>query len=146
MLQRRQDTVKTKHICIGCVCSPVSLKRYSNHPQFILNQLWYVNHNHIYNFWGTETWDFRILKGWSLISNASPAGRDMQKNFSPDFGPQSHATCFSPGKLIHHYRPGAATKPYRTIHRNVKLTWLVLGEDPAARSHRVEQFTALWGL
>ena len=26
---------------------------------------------------------------------------------------------------------------------NFKLTWLVLGEDPAARSHRVEQFTAL---
>jgi hypothetical protein len=26
---------------------------------------------------------------------------------------------------------------------NLKLTWLVLGEDPAARSHRVEQFTAL---
>ena len=25
----------------------------------------------------------------------------------------------------------------------VKLTWLVLGEDPAVRSHRVEQFTAL---
>ena len=24
------------------------------------------------------------------------------------------------------------------------FTWLVLGEDPAARSHRVEQFTALW--
>ena len=24
-----------------------------------------------------------------------------------------------------------------------KLTWLVLGEDPAARSHRVEQLTAL---
>ena len=30
--------------------------------------------------------------------------------------------------------------------RMLKLTWLVLGEDPAARSHRVEQFTALWGL
>ena len=27
-----------------------------------------------------------------------------------------------------------------------KLTWLVLGEDQAARSHRVEQLTALWGL
>ena len=27
-----------------------------------------------------------------------------------------------------------------------KLTWLVLGGDPAARSHRAEQFTALWGL
>ena len=25
----------------------------------------------------------------------------------------------------------------------VKLTWLVLGGDPVARSHRVEQFTAL---
>ena len=33
----------------------------------------------------------------------------------------------------------------RFKHEN-KLTWLVLGEDPAARSHRVEQFTALWGL
>ena len=26
---------------------------------------------------------------------------------------------------------------------DVKLTWLVLGGDPVARSHRVEQFTAL---
>ena len=25
----------------------------------------------------------------------------------------------------------------------LKLTWLVLGGDPADRSHRVEQFTAL---
>ena len=32
--------------------------------------------------------------------------------------------------------------PAKTAHAN-KLTWLVLGEDPAARSHRVEQFTAL---
>ena len=29
------------------------------------------------------------------------------------------------------------------VERRFKLTWLVLGEDPAARSHRVEQFTAL---
>ena len=29
----------------------------------------------------------------------------------------------------------------RVLHD--KLTWLVLGGDPAARSHRVEQFTAL---
>ena len=27
--------------------------------------------------------------------------------------------------------------------KQIKLTWLVLGGDPAARSHRVEQFTAL---
>ena len=31
----------------------------------------------------------------------------------------------------------------RRFARSCKLTWLVLGEDPAARSHRVEQFTAL---
>ena len=30
-----------------------------------------------------------------------------------------------------------------TVAAICKLTWLVLGEDPAARSHRVEQFTAL---
>ena len=33
--------------------------------------------------------------------------------------------------------------PERRFARSCKLTWLVLGEDPAARSHRVEQFTAL---
>ncbi len=33
-----------------------------------------------------------------------------------------------------------ACKPF-SCHS--KLTWLVLGGDPAARSHRVEQFTAL---
>ena len=46
----------------------------------------------------------------------------------------------------------AAWKPPRCRQNRVrrlfwspisKLTWLVLGEDPAARSHRVEQFTAL---
>ena len=31
--------------------------------------------------------------------------------------------------------------PLQTVFS--KLTWLVLGGDPAARSHRVEQFTAL---
>ena len=30
-----------------------------------------------------------------------------------------------------------------TKHFVCKLTWLVLGGDPVARSHRVEQFTAL---
>ena len=29
------------------------------------------------------------------------------------------------------------------MHGLFKLTWLVLGGDPAVRSHRVEQFTAL---
>ena len=29
------------------------------------------------------------------------------------------------------------------VNYHFKLTWLVLGGDPAARSHRVEQFTAL---
>lgn len=31
----------------------------------------------------------------------------------------------------------------RSTSISFKLTWLVLGEDPTARSHRVEQFTAL---
>ena len=31
----------------------------------------------------------------------------------------------------------------RIAHQSCKLTWLVLGGDPAARSHRVEQLTAL---
>ena len=30
-----------------------------------------------------------------------------------------------------------------SLRKVIKLTWLVLGGDPAARSHRVEQFTAL---
>ena len=30
-----------------------------------------------------------------------------------------------------------------SLRKVTKLTWLVLGGDPAARSHRVEHFTAL---
>ena len=37
----------------------------------------------------------------------------------------------------------AASGGPRAQQANGKLTWLVLGGDPAARSHRVEQFTAL---
>ena len=36
--------------------------------------------------------------------------------------------------------------PTRSRRKVTKLTWLVLGEDPAARSHRVRQFTAPWCL
>ena len=49
-----------------------------------------------------------------------------------------HSTTSRHGKLSlrrSYARPGVS-----------KLTWLVLGGDPAARSHRVEQFTACWGL
>ena len=35
------------------------------------------------------------------------------------------------------------TMTKRSLRTMTKLTWLVLGGDPAARSHRVEQFTAL---
>ena len=31
-----------------------------------------------------------------------------------------------------------------SLRKAIKLTWLVLGGDPAARSHRVEHFSALW--
>ena len=30
-----------------------------------------------------------------------------------------------------------------SLRKVIKITWLMLGGDPAARSHRVEQFTAL---
>ena len=36
---------------------------------------------------------------------------------------------------------GIQVLPLQTVFS--KLTWLVLGGDPAARSHRVEQFIAL---
>ena len=39
------------------------------------------------------------------------------------------------------YSRVAVRRDTQLLHR--KLTWLVLGGDPAARSHRVEQFTAL---
>ena len=54
-----------------------------------------------------------------------------------------------PGQLLHHYQ-NIRLRYCRTqlqmpsIHEQLsKLTWLVLDGDPAARSHRVEQFTAL---
>ena len=42
-------------------------------------------------------------------------------------------------------KPSGMPTPLLTLVRStrvIKLTWLVLGGDPAARSHRVEQFTA----
>ena len=44
------------------------------------------------------------------------------------------------GNHWHEYKSKACV---RLRPQTDKLTWLVLGEDPAARSHRVEQFTAL---
>jgi hypothetical protein len=38
---------------------------------------------------------------------------------------------------------GQALSIWPSMRQTIKLTWLVLGGDPAARSHRVEQFTAL---
>ena len=61
------------------------------------------------------------------------------------FGAHTRLNGFARNGITH---PGShCRKSVRTeIDIYVKLTWLVLGEDPAARSHRVEQFTALWGL
>ena len=42
-----------------------------------------------------------------------------------------------------HWHKSANKTCVRLCPQTDKLTWLVLGEDPAARSHRVEQFTAL---
>jgi hypothetical protein len=42
-----------------------------------------------------------------------------------------------------HHAHNAPARRCPSASTSFKLTWLVLGEDPAARSHRVEQFTAL---
>jgi hypothetical protein len=42
-----------------------------------------------------------------------------------------------------HQQTFLADHDFHVNPSSIKLTWLVLGEDPAARSHRVEQFTAL---
>ena len=42
-----------------------------------------------------------------------------------------------------HQASSAHAQEIQDVAGQLKLTWLVLGEDPAARSHRVEQFTAL---
>ena len=60
--------------------------------------------------------------------------------YFPTLGPRIQPFCFTP--LAHHARRRGMAK-LRCLGELVKLTWLVLGEDPAARSHRVEQFTAL---
>ena len=53
------------------------------------------------------------------------------------------------GNRLAQHMPRTGGGPWATHATHVtdtglgKLTWLVLGGDPAARSHRVEQFTAL---
>ena len=54
-------------------------------------------------------------------------------------GTPSQAIRSSTSSALPKWRRGPQTQ-------DPKLTWLVLGEDQAARSHRVEQLTALWGL
>ena len=55
---------------------------------------------------------------------------------------------FTPRPGLGRLASGSCSCQYVLLPRPVlgypfKLTWLVLGGDPAARSHRVEQFTAL---
>ena len=47
------------------------------------------------------------------------------------------------GHLATHIKTHLLSMDQGIPNMKFKLTWLVLGEDPAARSHRVEQFTAL---
>ncbi len=61
-------------------------------------------------------------------------------------GVAGFALGFSPGPNVHPGRdPGCLLSPSVLEGSWVsgKLTWLVLGGDPAVRSRRVEQFTAL---
>ena len=50
-------------------------------------------------------------------------------------------SCTVSTALLQHTNRGTQVKDMNWYMS--KLTWLVLGGDPVARSHRVEQFTAL---
>ena len=70
------------------------------------------------------------------INVTSPIFAELQ-------GSNNISLCTVTGSLamVLHLSPGKAI--CGTNCNMLKLTWLVLGGDPVARSHRVEQFTAL---
>ena len=73
--------------------------------------------------------------GVGLLGAAGP-GQPARIQHGRRFDPARPA-----GKKVTPLR--ASNGPQPSGSGEAKLTWLVLGEDPAARSRRVEQFTAL---
>ena len=73
-----------------------------------------------------------------------PRGKNVRTVLMREIGLQSQVYHFdSRRKLEGTQAMKMKTRGEGAAIRMSKLTWLVLGEDPAARSHRVEQFTAL---
>ena len=73
---------------------------------------------------------------------------DPRRESKMTFGRSKHACLYYVTLLyftldLPHQVTFALAHATLNLTRVDKLTWLVLGEDPAARSHRVEQFTAL---
>ena len=92
------------------------------------------------------------------IASARSYARNGAQKFKNRFNGQGLCTCSARLLFSSSPLPPRATLPLWGITHHCyflvtnwvayhlaqsKLTWLVLGEDPAARSHRVEQFTAL---
>ena len=63
--------------------------------------------------------------------------------FSPRNNHKRVWSLFSSARRLEHYPSPFFFSGTASLSDSAKLTWLVLGEDQAARSHRVEQLTAL---
>ena len=79
-----------------------------------------------------------MLSGAGFKTSTSAHVADLMTHWSP---PQSEWFFWHVSAT--HQRPDETLRDASISGCSCKLTWLVLGEDPAARSHRVEQFTAL---
>ena len=95
-----------------------------------------------FNFWGslglpTRWWQQE--RAWPTRPTDSDGARRRAATRSP--WRLTDVTCRL--RLPKHRRTHDPVAGNAVGNRICKLTWLVLGEDPAARSHRVEQFIAL---
>ena len=79
-----------------------------------------------------------MLSGAGFKTSTSAHAADLMTYWSP---PQSEWSSGMCQQLTSVPMKRLGMRPF--LGCSCKLTWLVLGEDPAARSHRVEQFTAL---
>ena len=91
----------------------------------------------------------RAIRFQSLLVLTLGQTENPQFSLQSEMNKKLRAKIWPIGGAINFFSVGLLTQLTRTkswLARKMqvlhKLTWLVLGGDPAARSHRVEQFTA----
>ena len=126
-------------------CACVSQRSLQDAPIFRLLLKVAVKGTHqcdFFNFWGSlglPTRRWQQERAWPTRPTDSGGARTRAATRSP--WRLTDVTCRL--RLPKHRRTHDPVAGNAVGNRICKLTWLVLGEDPAARSHRVEQFTAL---